>query len=68
MSDEPRLTRGRGHTYRIDGQRVPSVTGIMKMLDKPALIAWAARMSAGYAIDHWDELAAKPLSARHRLI
>lgn len=63
-----RLQRGRGHTYRIDGQRVPSVTGVMKMLDKPALIAWAARMSAGYAVDHWDELAGMAVSQRYRLI
>jgi hypothetical protein len=63
-----RLVRGRGHTYRIDGQRVPSVTGVLRMLDSPALIGWAARMSAGYAIDHWEQLSDKLISERYRLI
>jgi len=63
-----RLTRGRGHTYRIDGQRVPSVTGITKVLDSPGLIKWAAQMSAGYAVDHWDELSRMAVSRRYQLI
>lgn len=59
---------GSGHSYMLDGIKVPGVTTIIGKLDKPALIDWAARKSAGYAIDHWDELSEMPLMERAKLI
>lgn len=55
----PRLQRrnhGKSHSYTIDGERVPGVTTIIGTLDKPALVAWAARETAAYADEHWPEL------------
>jgi hypothetical protein len=66
-----RLTRrnyGNGHGYALDGVKVPGVTTVIGKLDKPALVAWAARMSAGYAVDHWDELTHLPIMDRAKKI
>ena len=59
-----RLNRGQGHSYTLDGQPIPGVTTIIGVLDKPALVGWAANTTAAYAIEHWDELAAKPVAER----
>jgi hypothetical protein len=63
-----RVDRGRNHWYvDLDAGkvRVPGVTGITGAgLPKEALINWAATATAGYAVDHWDELSALPLSER----
>lgn len=52
-----RVNRGRGHVYFLDGE--PSV-GVTTILDngvpKPALVGWAANVTAGYVVDHWEEL------------
>jgi hypothetical protein len=46
------------HTYSLDGERVPSVTGVIgKATGKPALVNWAARLAAEWAADHVDDLA-----------
>jgi hypothetical protein len=51
------VQRGRGHSYLLDGAKVPGVTTVLdKGVPKPALIDWAARQSASYAVDHWGEL------------
>jgi hypothetical protein len=51
------VNRGRGHSYLLDGEKVPGVTTVLdKGVPKPALIDWAARQSATYAVDHWAEL------------
>lgn len=54
-----RKNHGRGHSYWIDGVKVPGVTsGVLgKGFPKQALINWAAETTAGYAVDHWDDLA-----------
>jgi hypothetical protein len=65
-----RLTRrnhGRGHSYRIDDVKVPGVTTILNALPKQ-LTKWAAEKGADHAVNHWDELAALPLSERHKRI
>lgn len=51
-----RLTISRaGHSYAIDGQRVPSVTTIIgNATAKPALKWWAAREAAAWAATHRD--------------
>lgn len=66
----PRLTRrnhGRGHSYRIDGSKVPGVTTVLNAIPKQ-LTKWAAEKGADHAVDHWDELATLPPSERHRRI
>jgi len=43
------------HQYRLDGKRLPSVTGIIgKGVPKPALPYWSARTVAEYVADHLD--------------
>jgi len=51
-----------------EARKLPGVTTVIGLLDKPALVAWAAQQSADYAIEHWDELANKPIGERQRLI
>lgn len=61
-----RVSRGRGHRY-VDahGRKVPGVTTVIgDGVPKPALVGWAARTTAAYAIDYWDELAGLPVSER----
>lgn len=68
---EPRLSRrnyGRGHGYKLDGHKIPGVTTIQGLLDKPGLIDWAAREAASYAIENWAELTTKPMMERAELI
>jgi hypothetical protein len=62
-----RVETARGHYY-VDAsrRRVPGVTSITGALPKDALITWAANVTAAYAIDHWDALAALSLSERLR--
>ncbi len=52
------------HVYRLNGERVKSVTTIVGQLGKPMLIDWAARTAAEYAVDHWENLALQPPAAR----
>lgn len=57
MSSRLVVGRGRWHTYSLDGERVPSVTGIIgKATGKPALIRWSAREAALWAAAHVEEL------------
>lgn len=55
----------RGKEYFDDGQKVPSVTTILNAYPKQ-LTKWAAETVAGYAVDHWDELSDRSVSARLR--
>lgn len=48
----------RAYVHPVTGETVPSVTTILKMIGKPKLTGWAARMAAEYAVAHWDELSA----------
>jgi hypothetical protein len=62
----PRFVK-RGKRYFIDGEPIPSVTTILHDgYPAPALVTWAMRTTAGYAVDRWDELAALPVSERLR--
>lgn len=64
-----RKNHGRGHSYWIDGVRVAGVTSIISGgLPKPALVNWASRTAAEYAVDEWDTLAELPPSERLKLI
>lgn len=55
-----------GHGYTVDGQKVPGVTTILKMLPNDALIGWSGRVTAEYALDNWAELAEMAPSVRLR--
>jgi hypothetical protein len=61
-----RVNRGRNHYYvDADGRKVPGVTKILgDGIPKPALIGWAANVTAEYAVDNWDDLTAQSPSAR----
>ena len=60
-----RVNSGGGHSYTIDGTKVPGVTTIIgDALPKPALINWAGNVTAAYAVDHWPELGELPPSQR----
>lgn len=53
-----RINYGRGHGYKIDGQKVDGVTTIIKDgLPKPALMYWSARTVAEYVADNLDQVA-----------
>jgi hypothetical protein len=64
----PKLVRknyGRGHSYYLDGTKIPGVTAILSDgLAKPALINWAAKTVAGYAVDNWAQLTEDKPSVR----
>jgi len=68
MSDlTRRVTHGRGHSYYLDGNRVPGVTtAIGEGFPKPALINWAANVTIDYALDYWDELKELQPSVRRK--
>jgi hypothetical protein len=61
-----RINRGRGHSY-VDANdaKVPGVTTLLgDGVPKPALMDWGPRVTAEYAVDHWDELGTLTPSAR----
>jgi hypothetical protein len=63
------VVRGRGHSYLLDGAKVDGVTKVLdKGVPKPALIDWAAKEAARYAIDHWPELEQMSPSERYEAI
>lgn len=46
------IQRGNGHSYLLDGEKVPGVTTILDYgIPKPALVGWAARTVAEYVVD-----------------
>lgn len=54
-----RRNHGRGHSYRINGQKYPGVTTILGATTaKPALVNWAGDTTANYAVDNRERLAA----------
>jgi len=62
-----RRQHGRGHSYVLDGHKVPGVTTLINGgFPKRALVDWAARTVAGYAVDTWDELSELSVSERLR--
>jgi len=51
-----RKNAGSSHSYLLDGAKVPGVTTVIGILDKPALVNWAARETASYADANWARL------------
>jgi hypothetical protein len=65
LTEFKRRQYGRNHSYYLDGQKLRGVTSILSDgLAKPALVGWGINTTAGYAADHWDELAELPVSKR----
>jgi hypothetical protein len=55
---------GSGHSYTLDGiPKIKGVTTMMRGLKGPPE-SYFTETTAGYAVDHWDELAALPPSER----
>lgn len=64
-----RVARGSGHSYYLDGVKALGVTTALgEGFPKPALIGWAANTTAGYAVDHWEELAELGIAERLRTL
>jgi hypothetical protein len=68
----PRLTRrnhGKGHSYQLDGNDVDGVTTVLNGgLPKPALVNWAANVTAETAVERWDELGAMSPIPRYEIL
>lgn len=58
-----RINCGSGHRYTIDGKSATGVTTALKVIDKPALMTWAAKQVAQRVVDmsgaQWTELMAQ---------
>ena len=63
-----RVNHGKGHSYTLDGHGVPGVTAIIGVLDKPALVNWAAEQSASFAVENWQRLSELPIVERAKQI
>ena len=64
-----RIDSGRGHWYKLDGQKVDGVTTILSNgVPKPALTAWAAREVATFAADNLDLIGQLERDARIDLL
>ena len=64
-----RVNRGTWHQYLDGDHELPGVTTVLNaVLAKPALVGWAARLSAEYVVDHWDELTEMAPSERLKAV
>jgi hypothetical protein len=68
MARFERKNVGTSHSYSLDGERIPGVTTVIGILDKPALANWAAEQSANFAVENWDMLTELPLVERIKRI
>jgi hypothetical protein len=46
------------------GEEAPSVTTVIGMINKPALVGWAAKMAAEHAVANWSRLGQLPVAQR----
>jgi hypothetical protein len=56
MSRFSRKNFGNSHAYYVDGQKIPGVTSVIGVLDKPALVSWASETTARHAVENWPRL------------
>ena len=42
------------HTYTANGEKVQGVTGVLGVINKPALVGWAAKMCGEYALANME--------------
>lgn len=69
MADTRRIEAGRGHWYKLDGDKVDGVTKILgDGVPKPALVNWAGNITASYAVDNWADLSEKKPSERLEIL
>ena len=60
-----RRNHGNGHSYTLDGHKIPGVTTIIGVLDKPGLVNWASEVTAQYAVDNWAHLSSLQMIPRY---
>lgn len=53
------------HRYTVDGQKIPSVTTILGVINKPGLPYWAAKLVAEEAVNHHSHWGARIDSGEH---
>lgn len=46
------------------GELVPSVTTVLKQVNKPKLVGWSAKMAAQHAVANWTSLSQMPIAQR----
>jgi hypothetical protein len=72
MADVPtarRINRGSGHSYTLDGDKISGATTIIgDGFPKPALVGWAANVTADCVLDRWQELLELTPSERDKLL
>lgn len=56
------------HRYHLDGRPVPSVTGTLGIIDKPAIPKWAAKTVAEYVADNIHDLDAWSRMGKEQLV
>ena len=60
---------GRYYVHPISGETWPSVTNILDTaVNKPALVPWAAKVTAEYALEHLPEMVRRARSDREQLL
>jgi hypothetical protein len=64
MSDIVRKDSDEGRTYETPNGELKSVTNYLGLLNKPALVPWAAKMTAEYFKDEIDAILAGELSVK----
>jgi hypothetical protein len=69
MGVTKRIDSGRGHWYKLDGEKVDGVTTVLSNgIPKPALTNWAAKQAATFAADNLETLSALDRDARIDLV
>lgn len=63
-----RKNHGRGHSYYLNGRKVPGATTILGKGYPKHLEKWAADQSTNYAVDNWEALSEMKPSERTKLI
>ena len=60
--------RASDHSYFYDGKRMTGITTILGVINKPALVGWAARMAVEYLADHIGELIGADKETTERIL
>jgi hypothetical protein len=64
-----RINAGKGHWYKIDGQKVDGVTTLIKDgVPKPALVSWAAKSVAEYVADNMTAVTGMAEMGRDQIV
>jgi hypothetical protein len=63
-----RRNHGRGHSYKLNGEKTPGATTVLNKGYPKHLEKWAAEQSTMYAVDNWAELSGLSISERIKRI